>query len=1016
MTTIKILKFKRIFCLFASAIVLLSCPLSYAQEKEDLFVGQDLHLSGVNMLVCSDNGFGEGKSVLVFDSGFSLEIGANKLASQDAVVIIESIRTEYLGQIETDFNCRVYLQKAVSIEQGALARTVDMKQSVLDQGEALVAGFFVSGQVFATAENRLSDSSSNIRQLPLYIAAMQSASPVRSGPVIGEEAVAPTYAEYARPAVEKESVKVTDIFKMKLPQLPKPIPEPEDDSDEEPLFEYPVNLSGVWGVKPEVTRTTSQDGKNIATVIGRFYLWQKKDEKGNLLEFQADNAVIFYSSQDSFNVEESDPSQESFASGSIEAIYLSGNITMTEGIRTIRASEAYYNFREKQALAVKVEMRSFDAARGLPVYLRAEQLKQVSETVFRADDIVLTSSEFYLPQVSATASSIVLTDTTAIDARTGKPTAKSSYDGILTDMTLKFGEIPIFAWPKMRSNFERPDIPLKSADIGKDSEFGMSVETRWHLARLLGRKEDQDVDSTLAVDYFGDRGVGAGVDVEYQKPDHYGQMMGYIMNDRSGEDDLGRNRKDVQASEDVRGRFRFQHRHYLPYDWQATVEVNYESDENFMEWFYRSEFNTGKDRESIFHLKRIKDNWGFSILNKVRITDHLQLTEELPTVEFHLKGTSFWDDTLTFYSDSRVSRLRDRLAPDTVSTGDAERFYTFASTRNEVDLPLMWDRIKVVPYVAATFGYEDKTGYTLDIDNVTQSADETVWLGEAGLRVSTMFYNQDEFIKSRLWDINGIRHIVKPHLEAVFYDDHDITATARDMVNVGLSQRWQTRRGKKEALRSLDWMRLDVDATWVSDSEDSSIGAQGTYGPSSFIWNDPVVPIFDRRNTTFVGMVRDTITADYEWRLSDTATVLADANYDIESGVVQQMDVGFSRYVYPNLTFYAGNRYLRPLVVANGSAFEEGTNSLVTAISYALNPRYTINYSQEYNFDFGKNVQTRITVLRKYHRMFYAVTFLDDESRDEQALMFSVWPEGVRELGFGDRKYAGATRISGGEY
>ncbi|MCK5563760.1 MAG: hypothetical protein KAJ07_00815, partial [Planctomycetes bacterium] len=813
------MKFKTVFGFVAAGLILLSWSVCHAQDRGDVFVGQDLHLSGENISVCSDDGFGQGANVLIFDSGFSMVIGANKLSSQSAVVFIDVVRSEYLGQIQTDYNCRVYLQKAVSIEQGVLARTVEIDRLVLDQGEALVASFFVSGQVFATAQNRSSISSSDIRQLPLYIEAIQSASPVRSHLVIDEEALVPVFEEYVKPTVAKEPVKATDIFKMKLPQLPKPEPVPEVEGDVVPQFEYPVNLAGVWGVKPEIVRTIDEDGKSIMTIIGRFYLWQKKDEKGNLLEFQADNAVIYLTSGDT-EVKNPDPSQESFTG--VEAVYLSGNVTMTEGIRTIRAEEAYYDFKNKQALAVKVEMRSFDAERGLPVYLRAARLKQVSETVFHADDIVLTSSEFYLPQISATASSIVLTDTTAIDARTGRPTAKSNYDGILSDMKLKYGKTTVFAWPKMRSNFERPDIPLKSVDIGKDSEFGMAVETRWHLARLLGRKEPKDVESTLAVDFFGKRGTGAGVDIEYQKSQYYGRMMGYILQDRGDDVDLGRDRENIPVEEDIRGRARFQHRHYLPYDWQATIEVNYESDENFMEWFYKNEFETGKDRETVLHLKRIKDNWGISILNKVRITDHLELTEELPTVEFHLKGSSFWDDKLTFYSDSSVGRLRDRLAPDTVSGGDAERFYTFSATRNEIDMPFMWNKIKITPYVAGTVGYEDKTGYTRDINNDTVAGDDTVWLGEAGVRLSTMFYRQDQFVKSRLWDINGIRHIVKPHLEAIIYDDHDKTVSARDTINIGLSQRWQTRRGKKDSLRSIDWMRLDVDATWISDNADNS--------------------------------------------------------------------------------------------------------------------------------------------------------------------------------------------------
>ena len=63
-------------------------------------------------------------------------------------------------------------------------------------------------------------------------------------------------------------------------------------------YRYPVNISGLWQQEPELQTQTLPDDSEIATLIGRFYLWQKKDEKGGLIEFQADNGVIFYGGQD----------------------------------------------------------------------------------------------------------------------------------------------------------------------------------------------------------------------------------------------------------------------------------------------------------------------------------------------------------------------------------------------------------------------------------------------------------------------------------------------------------------------------------------------------------------------------------------------------------------------------------------------------------------------------------------------------------------------------------------------
>ena len=421
------------------------------------------------------------------------------------------------------------------------------------------------------------------------------------------------------------------------------------------------------------------------------------------------------------------------------------------------------------------------------------------------------------------------------------------------------------------------------------------------------------------------------------------------------------------------------------------------------------------------HLKRLKDNWAFSFLGKFRVNDYEDMTEELPSVEFHLKGASFWDHKLTFYSDTQISRFRDRLSsklePGDSRLDDPQQFYTFAFTRNEVDMPFMWNTVKVVPFVAGTYGYSgDQKGYfkTLDgteVDRVDR--EDSVWLGEAGIRAATMFWKEDPFVRSRLWDLNGMRHIVKPHVEAVFYHDSDETIEMRDVVNFGVSQRWQSRRGPEDDLRSFDWMRLDIDATWLSDDADSAVGpprASGqTYGPAKFIWNNAAIPMLLRRDSSWFGIVRNSINMDYTWRVSDTTTMLSDMNYDIESGVVQQLNIGVSRYVYPDLSYYIGSRYLRPVVIDidSDNIHEEGSNSVVMAATYALNPKYTATFAQEYNFDYGKNIKSELTILRRYHRMYYGFTFSVDESLKRKSVVFSIWPQGVKELALGRRKYIG---------
>jgi len=254
-------------------------------------------------------------------------------------------------------------------------------------------------------------------------------------------------------------------------------------------------------------------------------------------------------------------------------------------------------------------------------------------------------------------------------------------------------------------------------------------------------------------------------------------------------------------------------------------------------------------------------------------------------------------------------------------------------------------------------------------------------------------------------------------MTAVAFAESDDVVEQHNIFNVGVSQRLQTRRGRDET-RTVDWMRLDTSFTFVQDSEDAS-----TTGADRFIWNRPFVPlhtfsspgIFNSdlqaplQRTEVFGPRRNYFSTDYIWRTSDTMAVLADMYYDLQSGVVEQFDLGYSRLVWPNLSYYVGSRYLRRIDILD----EEGSNIFMFAATYELDPRYTLVFSQQFDFDYGDNIRSDVTLIRRYHRMYAGFTFSADESIDTQSVIISIWPQGVPEFALGRRSYVG---LGGTEY
>ncbi len=968
------------------------------------FAGDDLHIRGTSVKTWQK---APGDYVMEFDDEFTLEFGDNEARSNKAVVWLKTQKTEFRGSVNQEYQATIYLSGRVSVYKGKanLAAGVEFAEPTINGAEALVVKFTVPGEVFITAEKRFEEDITGGQLYQQAIAAVGSIIPApRATP------------RYEPPKPEKDADdeagrpkkgKSTGLFgadkkaaaaEQAVVLLPK-----------KPEFRYPVNVSGIAGHKPVIERTeqTSEDGLAVATVTGRFYIWQRQGDEKPPIEFQADSAVLFYRTgkEDSNTPTETEEAGFS-AAERIVAVYLRGNIVMTEGQRLIRADEMYYDFDHKQGLAVNATLRNFDQSREIPIYVHAKKLRQISEDKFTGENVVITNSEFYMPQFRTEASKIIITDKTNL-ALPGKAPGDSLYEAKLYNVKMKLDQNTIFYWPYMRSNLNRSDIPIKRARTGYDSDFGMTVETEWHQARLFGYKEPPGQTSEFLLDYYSEHGAGTGTEVEYKNDDSFGNISAFFIYDK-GKDELSRDRES-EPPRPERGRVRAQHRQFLEYDWQLTLEMSYLSDENYMESFHREEYNIGKEQETLVHLKRIKDNWGFAMLGKARINDSSDVLEERPSGEFHLAGQSLFDGKMTLYSDSELGSLRQRIS-NTRSINLPGDHFTFASHRTELDMPLSSGPIKFVPFAAAMFGYDDRAGFDRSILTAQggQNDESTAAIGEAGVRGSTQFWKTDPTIKSRFWDINGIRHIVKPNFTAVFYKETETAVEQRDKVNLGLSQVWQTKRGPAGKQRIVDWMRLDLDYTWVPNPSE-------LLRADRFMWNKSFVPF---RTMAVPGMInsdlselgfedygigRDSISADYIWRLSDMTTLYSDSVYDVKGANIEQFGVGFSQTRWPNLTYYLSSRYIRSTDIDG----EQGSHVLTFGTTYKLSARYTVLYSQQYDTDYGKNMNTCVGLIRRYHRLYYGFTFNYDETLDRTTVMLSIWPEGVKELALGSRRYMG---------
>ena len=971
------------FLLLCICICLFITTISLAEEKEEISQPEatsetieDLHLSGPNAtlipwLAWLSYKVSENRHIIVFQNGCKMVVANNEFSSDKAVIWIENSIAD--ANDDSEHIVTAYLHDKVQVRRNG--------QTIPNIDDSKTAFWFrVNGELLITSNRK---QQIDPRGFELYKIAYNT---LRGAEIIPDDSE-------IQPVIAKTLPSTSVIQASELA-------EPEEK--QEPEFNYPITLSAgdEKGYVLEVD-------KQIATVIGKFYLSQKQEEDGetSLLELQANNAVIFLPEEKTESNETSNKFYDILDEGVIKAIYLSGDVVMTEGQRTIRADEIFYDYQQKKAIVINAVMRNFDTNNGIPIYIRASKLQQVAANKFAAENAVLTTSEFYLPQISLNASSIIITDNTMIDNQQDSK-SPNNYEVLMDDVSLKYYDTKFpLLFPHLRANSTRPDVPIKDIHIGNDNTFGTYIETNWYLTRILGLEEPEGTDSTLSLDYYSERGIGGGVETEYERDNSYGRFLGYIIDD-DGQDRLGRIRKNLEPSEDTRGRLFWQHRQFLPYKWQLTTEIGYLSDENFLESFYRKEFNLYKPQETLIHMKRSEENWALSFLGKARINDFENELEQLPTAEFHWTGQSLFDDKFTFYSDTQMSRLRQRYGSGTSSAGTGD-FYSYLMTRNEIDMPISLNKAKIVPFLATTTAFEDGMGFYSKLDETATHREDFIFIGEAGIRASTEpFWKVFPDVDSQLWDLNQLRHTVQPHLTAAAYMQDESVAEQRDTISVGITQRLQTKRGFGSQKRTVDWMRLDMDLTWVNNSGDSSAGAD------QLLWNKPFIPLInensilipqqDRRGTAIYGPRRNYFSSDYIWNISDTTAFLSDMNYDLQSGVVQQLNFGFSRMRQPNLSYYVGNRYLRRLDNGYG---QQGSNAFTFALTYMLDQRYTLVYAGQFDLDYGATVRNDLTLIKRYHRLFWSLTYSNDESMDRHSIAFSLWPQGIPDLAFGPSRY-----------
>ncbi len=773
------------------------------------------------------------------------------------------------------------------------------------------------------------------------------------------------------------------------------------------------------GSEGELTFTQAKDGRQVLTVTGGVYLSRGIPGDKEHLEIRADSVVVFMpasaSSPESAGLkavglggEVQPPSHPSpagtrrearessdrqllsagFGEVEVESAYLEGDVIMTQGPHMIRASRLYYNFLRDRALILDAVVRTSIQRRNIPLYMRAAEIRQLSRNHYTAADALLTTSEFHTPHYHVGASHVELIDRTPPDV-SGQRQGMRAGTFTVRGATLNVGGRPIAYWPYIRGSIDTSETAIKSIRGGFSGDFGVEVETDWHLFNVLGLETPDGFEATLSLDYFTRRGPAAGVEAIYETGTYSGLLRSYLLADNET-DFLGRER-EKQSEKDIRGRLLLRHRQYLQDDWQLSLELSYISDRGFLEEFFESEFDNDKEQETLLYLKKQWENRAFTALLQGRILDFAAQTERLPDLGFRIIGEPVETGPIeaTWFSESRLGIVRQRpgrqtfreLLRDgrTTASGSVGR----ADSRQEINTVVDLGPLRVVPFVSArATGWDDSAG----------GGGVARIFATYGLRASMYLSRIYPDAKSSLLDIDGLRHVVKPDIVAwvshtnrdsseLFPFDQGVEGIDEvDGVALGIRQRWQTKRGPPKTRRTVDLLTLDVEMGLLNDAESD----ETTNGYVSF--SRPENSISQNYlNTAAI------------WRVNDRTALVSEMNYDLNDGEVDILNVSVAVERSPRLSYLVGYRLIE----------ESDSELLGFDLNYRLTEKHTLALRELYDLERGRTLDFTVALIRRFPRWFGAVSFAFDEPEDDFGISVSIWPEGLPQAALGSRRFTG---------
>jgi hypothetical protein len=659
-----------------------------------------------------------------------------------------------------------------------------------------------------------------------------------------------------------------------------------------------------------------------------------------------------------------------FSAGSIRGIYLEGAVRATAdaGRYTVRAPQAYYDFRTRKAVMVDALLRTYLEEDEIPVAARAGELRQVATNQWQGENVLVSTSDFFTPHLAIGARRVTVT----------QPRRRADSGGArqtqidASDASLRVAGLPVVVWPRFSGT--PSDVPLRSVEVGTRDNDGVRIETRWDAYALLGIDRPSGTDWELKADGFTKRGAALGTLFRYDVTQADGLFDLYGMYD-DGIDRTSAGR-EVPHEDEFRGLALWEHQQQLSQYWSFQGQFSLISDASFVSTWREDDFANRREYETSGYLKHQKDTAAFTVLAKTTLDDFLSnsyllasrqyTVDKLPELGYRRYADSWFDGAVTWSSETRASRMRlvfDRSTPDELGVpgrafgfddddqlSDALRAEGYSTsyvsrfdTRHEFAMPFQAGAAKVAPFIVAR-----GTAYDDDFESYSSDSDALRLYGAAGVRASAQFQRVDNGVENRLLDLHRLRHIAEPYATLWYgygtvseedlpeYNASVESIGAGGAVQLGLRNTIQSQRGGPGRWRSVDVLTLDASVVVNTDDVNRE---------------SPSPQFFEYRPE--YSQFGDHVDASMIWLISDALSLTGQTIYDIDSSDFARGSIGAEVRHSPLLTTFVEYRTI-----------EASANEILgIGWNYQLTPKYHIALRPQWDFveDEFRSLTARVT-------------------------------------------------------